>query len=190
MPNIRTFVALEIPQTLREDIRNLQKNLLACGLKIRWVKPENMHLTLKFLGDVHPEKIDHICSVITVAVANCPVFQLIPSGVGCFPSVKRARILWVGVSGAFEWLKSLQASVENALEPLGFAAETRPYRGHLTIGRIKSHVAPKNLADALRSQQNFESETFSVKHVALFQSVLQPSGPVYTRLRHIPLGIC
>ena len=188
MPKVRTFIAVELPERVRADVSGLQKDLAASGLKLRWVQPQNMHLTLKFLGDVERGSIGDICTCVAAAAHRCPAFDLVPGGVGCFPGVKNPRVVWVGISGELGSLRSLQADVENALSPLGFKPEKRPYRGHLTIGRVKARPHPHKLAAALRNHLEFGSEGFTVDHVGVFQSVLQPEGPTYTRLCHLPLA--
>jgi len=188
MSKIRAFIAIELPESVRADIGDLQKSLAASGLKLRWVKPQNIHLTLKFLGDAGRETIGDFCDSIAAAAANYEVFDIRPRGVGCFPGVKNPRVIWVGLSGDLDVLGRLQADVEADLIPLGFKPEKRPFRGHLTIGRIKGGLNPKKLADRLRTHTEFATDVFRVTHVVLFQSILQPAGPEYTPLCKIPLG--
>ena len=185
---IRTFIAVELPDQARSDIAGLQKDLVSAGLKCRWVKPQNIHLTLKFLGDVDREKVSDIGDGITSLACHLPAFDLRPKGLGCFPGVKNPRVIWTGVSGALDALKTLQTEVEKTLIPFGFKAEHRPFRGHLTIARVKSRLNPRKLAEALRTHSEFSSDIFAVKQVTLFQSVLKPEGPLYTRLCESPLG--
>ena len=188
MPKVRAFIAIELPDRIRLDIASLQKDLASAGLKLRWVKSQNLHLTLKFLGDMNRETIADICNGLTAVTSMHPEFELQPSGIGCFPGLKNSRGLWTGISGTLDGLRTLQADVENALRPFGFKVEKRPFRGHLTIGRVKSRLNPHKLAEALRAHQGFYSDAFTVKQVTLFQSKLQPNGPVYTKLCESPLG--
>lgn len=189
MSKIRTFIAVELPDQTRLDIANLQKDLASAGLKLRWVKPQNIHLTLKFLGDVDGDKLADICDSITAVSCQHQLFDLQPKGLGCFPGLRNPRVIWVGISGTLEVLRALQSDVENALIPFGFNAEKRPFRGHLTVGRVKSRVSPHKLAEALRTHSDFNSEVFTVKQVTVFESKLQPTGPLYTKLCELPLEI-
>ncbi|MBW2514475.1 MAG: RNA 2',3'-cyclic phosphodiesterase [Deltaproteobacteria bacterium] len=186
---LRTFVAIELPESRQDDIRKLQHAFASQGLDIRWVKPMNLHLTLSFLGDVDPPDIDAVESVLSGTAANTPIFDLSPRGMGVFPNIRKPRILWVGMAGQTDMLRSVQKSVVGALVPLGFAADKRPYRGHLTIGRIKPRRTHQGrLVGALRTHQEFVSQAFTVKRLVIFKSDLRPDGPVYTRLCKMPLG--
>ena len=179
---IRTFVAIELPENVRSDIRKLQHAFTSFRFDIRWVKPRNMHLTLKFLGDVDPVHVEAIKSVLKEIVAHTPVFELQPRGLGVFPNIRQPRILWTGIAGQCDVLRCLYRSVEMALKPLGFTPERRPFTGHLTIGRIKKRIDSKRLADALQIYQGFVSDSFAVERLVLFKSDLKQDGPVYTKI--------
>lgn len=187
-PKLRAFVAIELPENIQDAIRELQRSFAFHRLDIRWVKPVNLHLTVKFLGNVHASDIETFGRVLSGTAANHPVFDLRPQGVGIFPNIRRPRIIWTGIAGQTTVLRSVWKSVENALVPLGFTAEKRPYRGHLTIGRVKTHMDQGRLVNALRAHQDFASESFSVKRLVMFKSELGPSGPVYTKLWKVPFG--
>ena len=187
-PKFRTFVALELPEIIRTDIRKLQHAFKSHRLDIRWVKPLNMHLTLAFLGDISQSQVEAVSSVLSEAAAQHPVFDLIPQGVGVFPNIRRPRILWVGIAGQTDILRSTQGFVSSGLNLLGFKMEKRPYRGHLTLGRVKNRIQQGRLVDALRTHQGFVSHAFSVKHLVMFKSELNPDGPHYTKLCEVPLG--
>lgn len=186
---IRTFVAIELPEDIRADIRKLQHDFTSYRFDIRWVIPLNMHLTLTFLGDIDPSNIEAVGRVLSETAAHYPIFELRPRGMGVFPNIRRPRIIWTGIAGQTDVLRSVQKSVANALDPLGFAAEKRPYRGHLTLGRVKSRIDQSRLVDALRTHQEFVSEAFSVERLVMFKSELHPGGPSYTKLCEMPLGI-
>ena len=186
---LRAFVAIELPEKVQGDIRNLQRAFASHRLDIRWVKPVNLHLTIKFLGDIDPSDTQTLGRMLSDAAASYPMFELLPQGLGIFPNIRRPRILWTGIAGQTHILRSVWKSVEDALVPLGFGTEKRPYKGHLTIGRIKTHMDPDRLVTALRTHQDFVSEPFLVKRLVLFKSELQANGPVYSKLWEMPLGI-
>jgi 2'-5' RNA ligase len=185
---IRSFVAIELPESIRADIRELQRALRSYRFDIRWVEPVNMHLTLTFLGDVDPSGIEAVGRVLSETVACRPVFELVPRGVGVFPNIRQPRVIWAGIAGQTADLRSLRKSVDDALGPLGFEAEDRPYRGHLTLGRVRSRMDHGRLVDALRAYGDFASQAFSVERLMLFKSELHPDGPVYKKLCEMPLG--
>ena len=185
---IRTFIAIELPDKIQSDIRQLKHSFLPYRFDIRWVKPLNMHLTIKFLGDVDPADLDTIGKLLSDIAGNFPSFDLIPRGLGVFPSLKRPRVIWIGIAGQTDVLGSIQQSVNGGLNEIGFITEKRPFRGHLTFGRIKSRVDQDRLLDALHAQQKFVSKAFTVENLVMFKSELTPSGPIYTKLYEVPLG--
>lgn len=179
---IRTFIAIEIPKTIISKIRELQEGIKAYAFKIRWVRAENIHLTLKFLGDVEEVKINEIAKAVFKTVEGYSPISLQARGIGVFPGVKRPRVLWVGLTGQLEALVRLQKTLDENLMALGFSREERPFKGHLTMGRIKDKVDVKKFGDALMAFRSFESETFTAGQVILYKSELKPSGAVYTEL--------
>jgi 2'-5' RNA ligase len=185
----RAFIAIELPEKIKRDIRKLQHVFASHVLDIRWVKPANMHLTIKFLGDVDPSDIEAVGRLLSNTAANHPIFDLAPQGVGLFPNIRRPSIIWTGIAGQTDVLGSIHKSVNSGLNDIGFEADKRPYRGHLTLGRIKTHMDQSRLVTALRVNQEFVSKAFSVERLVMFKSELHPNGPVYTKLCEVPLGI-
>jgi 2'-5' RNA ligase len=184
---IRTFVACEIPREIRSDIGHIQENLKRRRLRLKWVRPENLHLTFSFLGEVPVERLETIAASIGRAAEDVAPLSLTAKGVGVFPGIRRARVVWVGIGGQHRRLLALQAAVAGALAGVGFAQEKRPYKGHLTIGRVKSAIDPRRLAEALTEFSDFETASFVVDAVVVFRSQLRPDGPVYTRLHTVQL---
>ena len=185
---IRTFIAIEIPGNIISNIRELQEGLKVYGFKIRWVRPENIHLTLKFLGDVDEVKIDEISGAVSKTVEGYRPISLRAKGIGIFPGIKRPRVLWVGLTGQLESLARLQKTLDENLKLLDFPKEKRPFKGHLTIGRIKDKIDVKKFGDALMAFRGFESETFTAGRLILYKSELKPSGAVYSKLASASLG--
>jgi RNA 2',3'-cyclic 3'-phosphodiesterase len=184
---IRTFIALPLPELITTRIYDIQEQLKSYRLPVRWVKPENIHLTLKYLGEISAGTIDGIAQVIKDTVRECSPLMLHAKGLGVFPGIKRPRILWVGISGDTLLLAGIQANLEINLEKQGFPKENRVFKSHLTLGRIKDDIHPKNLSDILRSFSDFTSESFEAKELVLYQSELKPSGALYTKLQTIYL---
>jgi 2'-5' RNA ligase len=185
--SIRSFIAVKLPETVLAAIGGVQERMAACGLNVRWVTTGNIHLTLKFLGEVDEEEVDGIAAVLTEAVHGFAPLRLAPAGVGVFPSVKRARVIWVGLSGQLPELAALQRSIEDRLATIGYPHEKRPFSGHLTLGRVKGLIAASRLTTAMGAFIDFASETFEVDRVVLFKSDLRPTGAAYTELRQITL---
>ncbi len=183
----RAFIAFELPENVRAAIRNVQERFEAYRFHVRWVKIANIHLTLKFLGNIGHEEIVPIETAILKAIADFKPLSLAAKGVGVFPGIKRPRVIWVGISGQTQLLMQLQKSIDEQLATIGFARENRSFKAHLTIGRVKSRIAPGQLAAAIGETTGFEPEPFAADSVILYQSDLQPAGPIYTRIKHVNL---
>jgi len=185
--SVRTFIAVKLPETVLAAIGGVQERMAACGLNVRWVATGNIHLTLKFLGEVDEDEVDGIAAVLTEAVHGFAPLRLAAAGVGVFPSVKRARVIWVGLAGQLPELAALQRSIEDRLATIGYPREKRPFSGHLTLGRVKGLIAASRLTTAMGAFIDFASETFEVDRVVLFKSDLRPTGADYTELRRVTL---
>ena len=184
---IRAFIAFELPENVRAAIGRVQERFAAYRFKVRWVKITNIHLTLKFLGNIGREQIVPIETAILKATADFNPLTLAAKGVGVFPSIKRPRVIWVGVSEQTPMLMQLQKSIDEQLSTIGYAQENRSFKAHLTIGRVKSRIVPRQLAAAIEEITAFEPEPFAADSVILYQSDLQPAGPIYTRLKQVSL---
>ena len=185
---IRTFIAVKLPDDVIEGLREVQTSLKREGLDIKWVRPENIHLTLKFLGDIQASAVEGVGSALKSAAAEFPPLTLSAAGLGAFPSVKRPRVLWAGVGGDREVLARLHARIEQALSELGIEKENKTFKGHLTLGRIKGRVDPDLMIDAVGKYAHMASRGFVADTLYLIKSELKPSGPVYTDLVSARMG--
>jgi RNA 2',3'-cyclic 3'-phosphodiesterase len=189
MPDItRAFVAIKLPDEISAFIHKIQEGLRSYGLKARWIRPENIHLTLKFLGDINNEDIKKAGDVIIRAAGENPSMSLGAKGIGVFPGVKRPRVIWTGISGQKKELTDLQKTLDGKFEIIGFPKEKRPFKGHLTIARVKGKIDSGRLVDAMKEFGGFESKTFMADEVFLFKSELKPSGAVYSKLMSAALN--
>jgi 2'-5' RNA ligase len=179
---LRTFVAIDLPASVQAALDRFEKELQEAQAAIAWVKPERVHLTLKFLGEVLPERIPEIQKGLEHVASSAMPFRLQPSSCGAFPTLKQMRVIWVGLTGDWEALKRLQTGVEEAMGELGFKKEERPFRAHLTLGRVKGSRHLRALQDLLVSRQGFEAEAFDVTELVLYKSDLRPEGALYTPL--------
>jgi len=185
---LRAFLAVELPEGVRTSIEKLQRRLSTARFPVRWVAPANIHLTLKFLGDIPRTRIQSVAEAMELTCREFVPFPLKGKGVGAFPGFKKPRVLWVGLTMGVPEVRALQVRIEQLLEARGFPREDRPFRAHLTVGRMKGGVQGGDLARSLVACSDFETDAFQVGAVALFESDLQRTGPVYTRLREVPLG--
>ncbi len=183
---IRAFVAIKIDSGLARRIGVLQSDLDQSCAAIRWVKPENLHLTLKFLGPVADDRITPIAKALARALDRLPRFSVSCRGLGVFPDIRKAKVLWVGLEG--KPLVPLAETVETALESIGFAREKRAFKPHLTIGRWRDPIRSDALGRQLERSARQDFGASKVDEVILFQSVLKPNGAVYTPLQVFPLA--
>lgn len=190
MPNHRLFIAVDLPAEVRKVLADQQQQLKQAKA-VRWTRPEQIHLTLQFLGDVPVEAVDAIPRALQSAVSVLPAFQFNLTGVGVFPNFKAPRIVWAGITEGAEQVALLYRAVITATRPLGFTPESRPFTPHLTIGRVQTWARLDDYAQisaAIRNCPAHAAATVTVDHVTLFRSELKPSGPIYTPLAKIGLN--
>lgn len=186
---IRAFIALELPQHVKQELGRISQ-VFAAQLPpraVRWVQPDNMHLTLRFLGDTAVAKLPHLIYALDDLVADHASFTLQLGQPGCFPNPKRPRVIWVGVTGAKTDLSAIKQGLDRRLEPLGWAVEDKPFQAHLTIGRVGNGRLPATMNWTIP----VGPVSLSVDGIHLIESQLTPKGPVYTVqhtavLRHEP----
>jgi 2'-5' RNA ligase len=185
--SIRTFICIEVPKSIKERIGALQQTVGRHDAKISWVKPSNIHLTLKFLGDVTAARIPAVISAVERAARFSRTFEIEVGGAGCFPSAKRPRVFWVGLTAVPDGLARLHALIEEELVGEGLAPDARKFSPHLTIGRVRSPKNVPRVAEDLIAT-GFEREIFQATEVIVMRSDLNPSGSIYTPLSTSQLG--
>ena len=185
---MRTFVAVPVNDAVRGKLSGMLTLLSAAAPRVRWVRPENLHITLKFLGDVPPQDLDELFSALTDAITETAPFTLEVAGLGAFPRVSAPRVAWAGIGEGAEELSALAGKTETACAALGYEPEARPYRPHLTLGRAR---IPSDMADAAALLTKCAKDSFGVIDVdeaVVYMSELRKSGPVYSPMARIPLG--
>jgi 2'-5' RNA ligase len=190
---MRLFIAIDIDEKVRGALSDLQRQLQRRtdeeGIKkrdVKWVRPEAIHLTLKFLGEVKDEKAAEICNIVRDVSGWHRGFELDIRSVGCFGG-KAARVLWVGTGRGSEQLSQLAKGLDEQLASAGWPKETREFSGHLTVCRIKSSSAGVKLAAMSEEYRDLELGVISVDALSVYQSQLTPKGPIYTRLANCEL---
>jgi len=181
---MRLFVALELSEAVRAAVRDLIGRLQRARADIRWVRPEGMHLTLKFIGEVPEEKLEPIRAALGGVASPQPV-RLEFRELGYFPNERRPRVLWVDIE-ASDNLAPLAAQIETALEPLGIERENRDFVPHLTLGRFKSSKGVDKLQEEIAVLTSTEFGRIETGELFLFQSKLSPAGAQYTKLERFP----
>ncbi len=185
---IRSFLAIELPATIQTKIGEIERELESISADVRWVRPEKIHLTLKFFGNIEESKIDSIVAAIKGPMGTAQPFQLSVRGTGTFPNLKKPRVIWIGLVEGNGVLIPLQKEMDASLEKIGFQPEGRPFRPHLTLGRVKSNRGKEELMRRVEKYREEEIGNFQVEKVILFKSDLTPAGPIYTPLREVRLG--
>ncbi len=181
MSKIRIFVAIEIPVNIKKELGLLIESLSESSgdARIRWVKPESIHLTLKFIGDVAPGSVSKITENLANIVIKRSKFEITVGELGCFPNWNKPRVVWVGISEDGGELASLQKEIDLALEPLEIMPETRPYHAHLTVGRVKN---PGDIGKRFSEMEIGAIGHLQVDEFCLIRSDLRSDGAVYTNL--------
>ncbi len=186
MESIRTFIALELPAELKAVLARMQKTFMQSTAGVKWVRPEAIHLTLKFLGATSMEKVDMVCGVLDHLTRDVAPFSFDATGMGAFPNSRNPKVIWAGLQ-VEDRLKVFQEELETALADKGFAAEDRPFAPHLTLGRLKDGLARKDIAGLIERFSSEHFGRFEADHVIFFKSELKPSGPVYKAIKDITL---
>ena len=167
---IRSFIAIELPETIISSIGKVQQGMKSYGLKMKWVRPESIHLTLKFLGNIPVDDLDRVGDAMTDTAENFGPVSLAARGIGVFPNMRRPRVVWVGISGQVQQLVDVQAALDERLMKIGFTKEKRSFKGHLTLGRIKQRIDNDRLMAAMREFSGFESDPYDAQEIILFKS--------------------
>ena len=189
MKTVRAFIALTLPPPVTETLAAVSRELIprVPDAAVRWVEPERVHLTLRFLGNAAVEQLDAIAVAIDkVAMAHKP-FSLTLGRLGCFPNERRPRVIWVGLDGEVSALRSLKQTLDKALTPLGWEPEAKRFHAHLTLGRVKGRRGLRAVIEAVRRWRP-DTATEEVDEMILYQSELAPGGAVHTPLARYPLG--
>lgn len=191
MEQVRSFIAIELPGELQRALTRLQDGLkTGSRAPVRWVDPGNIHLTLKFLGNIDAGLTGRITAVMEEAVRGLHPFHISVGGLGVFPNPRRVQVVWVGLSGEVERLARLQKRIEAGLIPLGFAAESRSFTPHLTLARVRDRATLPERQDLGRLIEgtHFEADSgLNVDSVHLMKSQMTREGPIYSRLSSVVL---
>jgi len=179
---IRAFVAIQVSDPVRETVRSIQARCRDQGMALRPVPPRSVHLTLKFLGDIPAATVASVADILSRCAARTPPMALACRGLGVFPGIKRARVLWLGLTGTTGPLLALHRHINQGLAELGHPVDTRPFRPHLTLGRAKGRLDPVQVAELIKDTAARPDVPFSADSVILWQSRLTPSGAIHTPL--------
>ncbi len=191
MEQIRSFIAIELPEALKLELAELQARLKTADPGgVKWVDPQGIHLTLKFLGNIAADRTGDIIRAMNEAARGIPPFQLTIGGLGVFPNPRRAQVAWVGLSGQVDKLARFQAQLEASLARLGFVPETRPFSPHLTLARLRPQASPaerQSLGQLIISTRFASSYPIVVTAIKLMRSQLTRQGAIYSQIGSVEL---
>jgi 2'-5' RNA ligase len=188
MARTRTFIGIDISEAIRTRAGLLQTELSKSGAAVKWVEPESMHVTLLFLGEVDDRELHAVCKVVKAVATSEPPFTMRVSGVGAFPTPRRPKVIWAGITDGAEPLQRLNAALEERMLDLGcYRKEERGYTPHLTLGRVKGEADGQALASELPKRLAWDGGRVTVDEILVYSSEMDRDGPVYTVLGRGPL---
>lgn len=193
METIRTFIAVPLPPPILAEIAHIQQRLekRVPPRTVRWVRPEGIHLTLKFLGDTRTDRVPAICEALAGVAQQAQACTFTVGELGCFPNTRRPRVIWVGIQDPSGRLAVLQDAVEEAVARFGYPPEGRGFTPHLTLGRVQRNAVPADtdrIGAVVAGTEVGGLGQVVADHFALIRSLLQPSGAQYTTLHTFRLG--
>ncbi|MBW2065997.1 MAG: RNA 2',3'-cyclic phosphodiesterase [Deltaproteobacteria bacterium] len=186
---IRSFLAFELPPEIKGVLEKVSSEVRRFDLDVKWVKVENVHLTVIFMGNIAQERIPEMDPQIREICERYDAFEISVRGVGFFPDARRPRVMWLGLEGDMERLSKFRDDLQRPLARFGIREEKRPFRPHLTLGRFRKSGGPKpRIQELVRKYADLKSPRCSVGELVLLKSDLKPSGAEYTKLSSWPLG--
>lgn len=185
--SLRLFIAMELSPEIQNQLSQIQKQLKSSGADVKWVKPENIHLTLKFLGETKTSLVENIEKNLQETAEHFEKFEFQLNELGAFPRIQSPRVIWVNAFEPMGIIAKIVSILEEKLEKLGFAKECREFTPHITIGRVRSSDARFNLVEKLKQEKINQPQIQKVNKLTLFKSTLTPSGPIYEILNHANL---
>jgi 2'-5' RNA ligase len=189
MARLKLFTGVNVGTAIRSNATALQQSLAKCGANVKWVEPENLHVTINFLGEVDDRDLHGICRALTAVGRKEPPFRLAVAGIGAFPTPRRPKVIWAGITDGADALKRIHSESEPRLLELGvYRREDRGYTAHLTLGRAKDEADGQLLASELAKHTNWTGGSVEVEEIVLFASELRREGPVYSVVARSPLS--
>ncbi|MCX5705663.1 MAG: RNA 2',3'-cyclic phosphodiesterase [Candidatus Omnitrophica bacterium] len=187
---MRTFIAIELPKDIKDSLSRLINKLKETGADVKWVAPQNIHLTLKFLGERDDKKVKEISEILDEVARNHLAFQIQINALGAFPNLNSSRVIWVGIDQGDIETKNIFKDLEDLICKVGIPKEDRAFSSHITIGRTRSAKRLAELSQVITSLNESigrENLNFTAGSITLFKSTLTPKGPIYEALKVVNL---
>lgn len=187
---MRVFVAIELPPEIKDYLAKVQVKLKTANADVKWVNPQNIHLTLKFLGEIDEKQLMEISRILEDTARDRSQFHIRLASFGAFPNIKSCRVIWVGIDKGDAETKEIAKDLEREIEKIGIPKEERAFSSHITIGRMRSSLNRQKLTQALEKlasdSEGFPAES-PVTKITLYKSTLTPQGPIYKILKEVNL---
>jgi len=187
-PKIRSFIAISLPEELKESLGEFQARLKKAQADVKWVRPASLHITLRFLGYLTPEEVEKAGKALEKVAQKFSPFTIQLEGYGTFPERGRPRVIWTGITLGKDQLAQISQQLEKCLDDFGFPPADKPFSPHLTLGRIKTGKNLNNLIEYLNKEGNKIYGKFLAKSIILFKSELRPEGARYSVIKQVGLG--
>lgn len=185
---MRTFIAIELPEKIKTALSSIQNQLKTTGADVKWVKEENIHLTLKFLGGINEQTLEKVKNILGETAKTTPPFQMRIGSLGAFPKIDFPRVIWAGAVQGETESKKIADQLEDQLAEINIPKEERPFSAHITLGRLRSGRNKEKLTTMLNKlKDEMEILEFKVEKITLFASKLTPGGPIYESLQEAAL---
>jgi 2'-5' RNA ligase len=187
---MRAFIAIELPQEIKDYLAKVQAKLKTANADVKWVNPQNIHLTLKFLGEIDEKQLNQISQILDDVAGNKAQFYIHLASFGAFPSIKSARVIWAGIDKGDPESKEIAGELEEKIEKIGIPKEERAFSSHITIGRTRSSKNRQQLSQELENLTDESGKLpaeFKTERITLFKSTLTPKGPIYEILKEAHL---
>lgn len=184
---MRAFIAISLPAEVKNQLTLIQNQLKNSRADVKWVEPDNLHLTLKFLGEINEKTLDNVEKILEETTENNSIFKVRLGSLGAFPSLNSPRVIWVDLKEGSSEVKIIAAELERKIAFLGIPKEDKPFSCHITLGRTRSALNRKELIQLFLNSGEKERLEFGVEKITLFKSTLKPSGPVYEALKEANL---
>ena len=186
--SMRVFLALELDDSIKKQLIRLQQRLDAVGAEVRWVHSQQIHLTMKFLGELSDELAADLCRLCQNVSAQFGPFEFEVRGAGCFSNHGRPRVIWIGIGDPSGFVRRLHERIEKTLAPLGLRRELRAFKPHVTLGRVRSGKNTLDLRSAVKKNEDFDAGVQQAQEITVLSSQLSPDGPVHTVIGRAVFG--
>ncbi len=182
---IRTFIAIPLTSETQKSLERIQKDIVTYQTYVKWVEPHNIHLTLKFTGEITPQKLKSIAAILPSLFQNSSPFEIAITHLGAFPNEQRPQVIWAGITQNAELITQLAVQIENGLSPLRIPKDDKEFSPHITLGRVRSLKNIENFPSTIKTYQKFLPITQTIDTISLFKSTLTAQGPVYEQLAEV-----